>query len=110
MTVADLMIGTVILPRSESPQVISRLTEFEWFHKIESQNETITPQIDDLLLRAQKAHQTIDDVVKGLNVPPRVGMMEIVFKGTSINKRKYELSEIEIMVDDLEKKIGKNVF
>lgn len=104
LAVADLMIGTIILPRSESPKAISRLTEFEWFHKIEAENETITPEIDDLLLRAQKTHQAIDDVVKGLKVPPRVGMMEIVFKGTSINKRKYELSEIELMVDDLEKK------
>ena len=104
MAVADLMIGSVILPRSESPKAISRLAEFEWFHKIEAENETITPEIDDLLLRAQKTHQAIDDVVKGLKVPPRIGMMEIVFKGTAINKRKYELSEIETMVDDLEKK------
>ena len=97
------MIGTIILPRSESPNAVSRLTEFEWFHKIEAKNETVTPEIDDLLIRAQKTYQAIDDVVKGLNVPPRVGMMEIVFKGTAINKRKYELKEIETMVSDLEK-------
>ena len=98
------MVGTVILPRTESPKVISRLTEFEWFHKLETENETLTPEIDDLLLRAQKTHQAIDDVVKGLKVPPRIGMMEIVFKGTAINKRKYEISEIETIVAELEQK------
>ena len=103
LAVADLIVGTVILPRTESPKAISRLAEFEWFHKIEVQNEMVTPEIDDLLLRAQKTHQAIDDVVKGLKVPPRIGMMEIVFKGTSIKKKKYELSEIETMVDELEK-------
>lgn len=104
MAVADLVVGTVVLPRTESPKAISRLAEFEWFHKLESENEKVTPEIDDLLLRAQKVYQSIDDVVKGLKIPPRIGMMEIVFKGTSIKKKKYELDEIESMLEDVEKK------
>ena len=95
--------GSVILPRTESPKAISRLTEFEWFHKIEVQNETITPEIDDLLLRAQKVHQSIEEVLKGLGIPLRVGIMEIMFKGTVFKKQKYELGEIEDMILDLEK-------
>lgn len=98
------MVGTIILPRIESPKVVSRLTQFEWFHKIDTENETITPELDDLLLRAQKTFQSIDDVVKGLQIPPRIGMMEILFKGTSIKERKYELNEIGSMIEDLEKK------
>lgn len=104
MVVADLELGTVILPRSDSPKVISRLAEFDWFHKIDTANETVTPEIDDLLLKAQKTFQTIDDVVKGLGIPPRVGILEIMFKGTVIKKKKFELEEIEIMIDDLEKR------
>jgi len=104
LAVADLVIGTVVLPRTESPKAISRLTEFEWFHKIETENETITPEIDDLLIRAQKTYQSIEEVVKGLKIPTRVGIMEILFKGTVIKKKKYELSEIETMINDLEKK------
>src|SRR5574338_528798 len=104
LVVADLKLGSVILPRSESPQAISRLAEFEWFHKIETENDTVTPEIDDLLLRAQKTYQSIDDVVKGLQVPLQVGIMEILFKGTMIKKKQYELDEIETMVSDLEKK------
>ena len=69
VTVAELMMGSVILPRSESPKAISRLTEFEWFHKMEMENETVTPEIDDLLLRAQKSHQFVVDVIKCLNIP-----------------------------------------
>ena len=95
--------GSVILPRTESPKAISRLTEFEWFHKMEMENETVTPEIDDLLLRAQKSHQFIEDVMKGLNIPMRVGIMEILFKGTVFKKKNYEVDEIEDMINDLEK-------
>ena len=103
VTVADLLMGSVILPRTESPKVISRLTEFEWFHKMETENETVTPEIDDLLLRAQKTHQFVEDVIKGLNIPLRVGIMEILFKGTVIKKKNYDIDEIEDMIADLEK-------
>ena len=102
MAVADLLMGSVILPRTESPSLISRLTEFEWFHKMEMNNETVTPEIDDLLLRAQKSFQFIEDVIKGLNIPIRVGIMEILFKGTVIKKKKYNVDEIETMISELE--------
>ncbi len=105
MVVADLKLGSIILPRSESPLAVSRLAEFEWFHKIETENDVVTPEIDDLLLRAQKLYQSIDDVVKGLQIPLQVGIMEILFKGTVIKKKQFELDEIETMITDLEKKI-----
>jgi len=85
---ADLKLGTVILPRNESPKAISRLTEFEWFHKIDSTNDLVTPEIDDLLLKAQQTFQSIDDVIKGMGIPLTVGIMEILFKGTVIKKKK----------------------
>jgi len=104
LAVSELLIGNIVLPRTDSPAAISRLTEFEWFHKIETENETVTPEIDDLLLRAQKIYQSVDEVVKGLGIPLRVGIMEILFKGTVIKKRKFELDEIENMINDLERK------
>jgi len=104
LAIAELLVGSVILPRTESPQAVSRLAEFEWFHKIETENETITPELDDLLLRSQKIYQTIEEVVKGLNVPPIVGMMEILFKGTQIKQKKYELKELESIIEDVKKK------
>ncbi|MFB5609960.1 MAG: V-type ATPase 116kDa subunit family protein, partial [Nitrosarchaeum sp.] len=103
MGTADLKLGTIILPRSESPQAISRLTEFEWFHKIDSTSDLVTPEIDDLLLEAQKTFQSIDDVVKGMGIPLMVGIMEILFKGTVIKKKDYEIDEIEDMINDLRK-------
>ena len=103
MTVAELLMGSVILPRTESPKAISRLTEFEWFHKMEMENETVTPEIDDLLLRIQKTYQFIEDIIKGLNIPIRVGIMEILFKGTVFKKKKYDVDEIENMITELEK-------
>ena len=103
MGTADLKLGTVILPRSESPKAISRLTEFEWYHKIDSANDLVTPEIDDLLLEAQQTFQSIDDVIKGMGIPLEVGIMEILFKGTVIKKKDYEVNEIEEMVADLNK-------
>ena len=102
LAVSELVLGSVILPRSESPKAASRLAEFDWFHKIDAGNETVTPEIDDLLLRAQKVHQSLDEVVRGLGIPPRVGILEILFKGTVFKKRSYEIDEIEDMVADLE--------
>ena len=101
---ADLKLGSLILPRSDSPRAISRLTEFEWFHKIDTENDIVTPEIDDLLLDAQQVYQSIDDVVKGLGIPPMVGILEIMFKGTTIKKKDYEIDEVEGMVGDLKKR------
>ena len=101
MAIADLKVGTVILPRSESPMAVSKLTEFEWFHKIDTDNDVVTPEMDDLLLEAQKTYQMVDDVVKGLQIPPRVGMLEILFKGTVVKPKSYEIDEVAGMVKDL---------
>ena len=103
MGIADLKLGTVILPRTESPKAISRLTEFEWYHKIDSNNDLVTPEIDDLLLEAQQTFQSIDDVLKGVGIPQTVGIMEILFKGTIIKKKDYEINEIEDMVEGIAK-------
>ena len=103
MGIADLKLGTVILPRTESPKAISRLTEFEWYHKIDSNNDLVTPEIDDLLLEAQQTFQSIDDVLKGIGIPQTVGIMEILFKGTIIKKKDYEINEIEDMVEGIAK-------
>ena len=105
MVVADLKLGSIILPRSDSPRAISRLTEFEWFHKIDTENDLVTPEVDDLLLDAQQTYQSIDDVVKGLGVPQLVGILEIMFKGTTIKKKDYEIDEIEDMIKDLKKRV-----
>ena len=104
MVIADLKLGSLILPRSDSPRAISRLTEFEWFHKIDTENDIVTPEIDDLLLDAQQTYQSIDDVIKGLGIPPMVGILEIMFKGTTIKKKDYEIDEIEGMIGDLKKR------
>ncbi len=96
-----MKLGTVILPRSESPRAISRLTEFEWYHKIDAEGDRVTPEIDDLLLKAQQTFQSVDDIVKGMGIPATVGIMEILFKGTVIKKKDYEMDEIEEMVKEL---------
>lgn len=103
MGTADLKLGTIILPRNESPKAISRLTEFEWYHKIDSPSDLVTPEIDDLLLKAQQIFQSIDDVVKNMGIPLTVGIMEILFKGTVIKKKDFEIDEIEEMIEQIKK-------
>ena len=66
---------------------------------------TVTPEIDDVLLNAQKTFQAIDEVVKGLGIPLTTGIMEILFKGTVIKKDQYQLDDLKAMVEDLEKKL-----
>lgn len=105
VTVGELKIGTIITARMDVARVISRLAEFKWFHKIDTNNETITPSIDDLLLRAQQLHQSAEQVIKGLDIPLRVGILEIMFKGVAIKPRDYELKDIENMLDDLHNKL-----
>lgn len=101
LTLADLKMGTIILPRSDSPRAISRLAEFKWFHKVDTEGDLVTPDIDDLLLEAQKLFQSINDVVRGLQIPPRVGILEILFKGTAIKPQNYDLNQIEDMIRDI---------
>lgn len=101
LTLADLKMGTIILPRSDSPRAISRLAEFKWFHKVDTEGDLVTPEIDDLLLEAQKLFQSINDVVRGLQIPPRVGILEILFKGTAIKPQNYDLNQIEDMIRDI---------
>ena len=38
---------------------------------------------------------------KGMGIPLTVGIMEILFKGTIIKKKDYEIDEIEDMVEQL---------
>jgi len=104
LAVANLKLASVVLPRTESPEAISRLAEFEWFHKIDTKYDKLTPEVDDLLLEAQKLYQSIDEVVKKMELPPTVGIMEILFKGTMIKKRKYEMSEISSLISDIKDK------
>ena len=64
----------------------------------------MTPEVDDILLKAQQTFQEIDEVIKGLEIPREVGMLEILFKGTVFKKQNQELDELEKMVDEIAKK------
>ena len=56
------------------------------------------------MLKAQQTFQEIDEVIKGLEIPREVGMLEILFKGTVFKKQNQELDELEKMVDEIAKK------
>jgi V/A-type H+-transporting ATPase subunit I len=96
------MKATVILPRVETQEVVSKLAELEWFHSLPSSSEHSNPFLDDLLLKAQKEFQDIDEVTRALNIPLETGVMDTMFKGAPRGKTDYVIKDIQNFVADLE--------
>src|ERR671930_975898 len=104
---AKLMKATIILPRMETQEAISRLAELEWFHLLPStsaSSEHPNPYLDDLLLRAQKLFQDTDEVVRALGIPLETGVMATMFKGAPKGKTDYAIDDIQHFIADLEDK------
>jgi V/A-type H+-transporting ATPase subunit I len=104
MGLAKLMKATIVLPRMETQEAVSRLAELEWFHPIQSASEHLNPYYDDLLLKAQRLYQEIDEVVKALGIPPETGVMATMFKGAPKGKTDYQVEDIQSFIADLEDK------
>jgi V/A-type H+-transporting ATPase subunit I len=64
MGLAKLKKAALILPRIETQEAVSRLAELEWFHPIQTTSEHLNPYFDDLLLKAQRLFQEIDEVIR----------------------------------------------
>ena len=102
---AKLMKATIILPRMETQEAVSKLAELEWFHPLQSAtSEHTNPYLDDLLLKAQRLFQDIDEVVRALGIPLETGIMATMFKGAPQGKTDYVINDIENFVADLEDK------
>ncbi|MGC1133071.1 MAG: V-type ATPase 116kDa subunit family protein [Nitrososphaeraceae archaeon] len=102
MGTATLLKTTLVLPRTETQQVVSRLAELEWFHPLQHASEYVNTYYDDLLLKAQRLFQEIDDVVKALGVPLETGVMDTMFKGAPKAQTSYEIEDIQGFIVDLE--------
>jgi V/A-type H+-transporting ATPase subunit I len=100
------MKATIILPRMETQEVISRLAELEWLHLLPStsSSEHPNPYLDDLLLRAQKLFQDTDEVVRALGIPLETGIMATMFKGAPKGKTDYTIDNIQDFIANLEEK------
>jgi V/A-type H+/Na+-transporting ATPase subunit I len=102
---AKLMKATIILPRMETQEAVSKLAELEWFHPLQSAtSEHTNPYLDDLLLKAQRLFQDIDEVVRALGIPLETGIMATMFKGAPKGKTDYVINDIENFVAGLEDK------
>ena len=102
MGLAKLMKATIILPRIETQEAISRLAALEWFHPLHNTSEYINPYYDDLLTKAQRLYQDIDEVVKVLGIPQETGVMATMFKGAPKGKHDYAAEDIQSFIADLE--------
>ena len=104
MGLAKLMKATIVLPRLDTQEVVSRLAELEWFHPIQTPSDHSNPYLDDLLLKAQKLFQEIDEVIKDLGIPLETGVMATMFKGAPKGKTDYFIENIQNFIADLEDK------
>jgi V/A-type H+-transporting ATPase subunit I len=105
MGLAKLMKATLIVPRMETQEAVSKLAELESFHPIQSaSSEHTNPYLDDLLLRAQRLFQDVDEVVRALGVPLETGVMMTMFKGAPKGKTDYVIKDIHNFIVNLEDK------
>jgi V/A-type H+-transporting ATPase subunit I len=101
---AKLLKTTLILPRIETHDAVSKLAELEWFHPLQNPSEHSNPYFDDLLLNAQKLFQEIDEVIRSLSIPIETGIMATLFKGAPQGKTDYKINDIQSFIVELEKK------
>jgi V/A-type H+/Na+-transporting ATPase subunit I len=101
---AKLLKTTLILPRVETHEAVSKLAELEWFHPLQNPSEHSNPYFDDLLLNAQKLYQDIDEVIRALSIPPETGVMATLFKGAPQKKTDYQINDIQNFIVELEQK------
>jgi V/A-type H+-transporting ATPase subunit I len=104
MGLAKLMKATIVLPRVDTQEVVSRLAELEWFHPIQTPSDHTNPYLDDLLLKAQRLFQEIDEVIKDLGIPLETGVMATMFKGAPKGKTDYFIENMQNFIADLEDK------
>ncbi|HEX5921978.1 MAG TPA: V-type ATPase 116kDa subunit family protein [Nitrososphaeraceae archaeon] len=101
---AKLLKTTLILPRVETHDAVSKLTELEWFHPLQNPSDHTSPYFDDLLLNAQKLYQEVDEVIRSLGIPLETGVMATLFKGAPQEKTDYKINDIQNFIVELEKK------
>jgi V/A-type H+/Na+-transporting ATPase subunit I len=104
MGIARLVKTSLVLPRSETQQAVSKLAELEWFHSLENNSEYSNSYYDDLLLKAQRLFQEIDEVVRALEVPLETGVMATMFKGAPRERTNYVVDDVQSFIAELEEK------
>ena len=102
MGIAKLAKVTLILPRVESAQAISRLAEFQWFHPVTTASEHSEPNLDNLLLRSQKLYQNVDEIIRALGIQVGIGIIDTMIKGAKKEKKEFKVAELESLVAKLE--------
>src|SRR5919109_400340 len=101
---AKLLKTTLILPRVETHEAVSKLAELEWFHTLQNPSEHSNSYFDDLLLNAQKLFQEIDEVIRSLGISLEPGVMATLFKGAPQEKTDYKIDDIQNFIVELEGK------
>ena len=86
MGLARLAKATLVIPRIEAQEAVSELAKLEWFHSLPNPSDHPNPKFDDLLLRAQKLYQELDEVIRALGIPTRNRCHGNNVQGSSENK------------------------
>jgi V/A-type H+/Na+-transporting ATPase subunit I len=102
MGVSRLVKASLVLPRIETQSAVSKLAELEWFHSSENNSEFSNSYYDDLVLRAQRLFQEIDEVIRSLGIPLEIGVMSTMFKGAPKETTDYIVDGLEAFIGELE--------
>ena len=106
MGLAKLKKATVILPRLETQEAVSKLAGLEFFHSLPSSSEYSHPYMDDLMLKAQRLFQDIDEVVRALGIPLETGVMSTMFKGAPRDKTDYAIQDVRGFMKNWKRKVA----
>ena len=68
MGVARLSKVTVILPRADYQEALTRLSQFEEFHRVPTEQGAFDPATEELAVRAVKLFAQTDQAVKILSL------------------------------------------
>jgi len=100
--VARLSKVTVILPRADYQEALTRLSQFEEFHRVPTEQGAFDPATEELAVRAVKLFAQTDQAVKSLSLPLSPPMLDVIFRGVSVPETVYEAERWNELLDRAE--------
>ncbi len=102
MGVARLSRVAVILPRSDYQEALTYLSQFEEFHRIQTEQGAFDPPTEELAVRAVRLFAQTDQAVKGLSLRLSPPMLDMIFRGTKVPETVYEAARWKNLLDRAE--------
>ena len=93
---------SLIVPRSDIPAALRRLSEFGMFHPVQPQSESYDPKLDELASKAFKVYIALGEIIRDTKLQLEPGVIEILMKGYNVSKEKFTATDWEDLVNKVE--------